>query len=109
VKYMAGLDRGNTETAIDDRLLAEYIEWQARAKEAEAELRLRKARILEAMGEHGKGIGRDYMVKMVQVKPTKRLDTKAFKADCPDQYEEYLVDKDGYAYPKVSKIEKETA
>jgi len=109
VKYMAGLARGNTETAIDDQLLADYIQWQTRAKDAESELRLCKARILEAMGEHGKGVGRDYMVKMVQVKPTKRLDTKAFKADCPDQYEDYLIDKDGYAYPKVSRIKKETA
>ena len=106
IAYMQRIERDGGETMISDEHMKAYYHWKAVERDAQERMRLHKAKIMEDLGEHSKGVGKEYRVNMVQVSPSMSLDIDALKAEMPEVHDKFLKERAGYSYPRVTKVKK---
>ena len=106
IAYMQRIERDGGETMISDEHMKAYAHWKAVERDAQERMRFHKAKIMEDLGDHSKGVGKEYRVNMVQVSPSMSLDTDALKAEMPEVHDKFLKERAGYSYPRVTKVKK---
>lgn len=95
--------RGGSVVQIDPELCMEFVTAKAKADEADAAVKLARAKIMQAIGDHESFTAPGFKCSLSQVAGRKSLDSARLKEEQPEIYEQYQKQGASYLTLRIKK------